>query len=389
MSMNIGYNNLAANYTILQNQMPIDEALLLKAAGADGVISQSEASQSLGSVLLTNNQTHQTLSLANTMQMNGLSGIILDKPDSSPSSMISLDATPAAKVLSEKKPTPLATVAAGFDTTQNGKPIDPAVLAKAAGSDGILTVEEATQLKGVMCKNKKTGEVLPIAECMAKNGVGAISINANAVPLATVAAGFDTTQNGKPIDPAVLAKAAGADGVLTQAEAAKLKGVMCKNKKTGEVLPIAECMIKNKVPAINLNANVKLSSVPLATVAAGFDTTQNGKPIDPAVLTKAAGADGILTIAEASKLKGAMCKNKKTGEVLPIAECMAKNGVPCINLRAVNAPGTVINTPIPANGGADAITGSATTLPSLMVGMISMMQSMLQMIQMFMLQLTH
>lgn len=77
-------------------------------------------------------------------------------------------------------PVPLAKVAEKFDTTQNGQPVNPAVLAKAAGEDGILTQAEAKQLPDVLCKNKETGEVLPIAECMQKNGVGAIDLGGGA-----------------------------------------------------------------------------------------------------------------------------------------------------------------------------------------------------------------
>jgi hypothetical protein len=409
MAMNINYSKLASQYAISQKQMPVDEALLLKAAGADHIISQAEASQFLGDVTLTNNQTQTTLSLAEAMRMNGFNGITLDLAAPPPAgTTVSLDATAAAPpVLNKNKPVPLATVAAGFDTTQNGKPIDPAVLTKAAGADGILSVEEATQLKGVLCTNKQTGEVLPIAECMAKNGVGAIDINAKAVPLATVAAGFDTTQDGKPIDPAVLAKAAGADGILTQEEAAAspdLKNVLCTNKKTGEVLPIAECMTKNGVPSINLNADAKLAPVPLATVAAGFDTTQNGKPIDPAVLAKAAGADGVLTITEASTLQDVLCTNKKTGEILPIAECMAKNGVASIQLSADAAKGgagaadggvvagnkacdgggvaagadaTAAASVVPALGGVTALTPGNTNVATLLQMIIQQLQVLL------------
>jgi hypothetical protein len=161
-----------------------------------------------------------------------------------------LGVTPAAV---KPAAVPLADVAAGFDTLQNGEPIDPAVLAEAAGDDGILTQEEAAALDGVTCINKETGEELPIGECMIANDVTAIDV-ASAVntPIADVAAGFDTLQNGEPIDPAVLAAAAGADGILTRAEAATLDGVVCINKATGEELPIAECMIANDVYAINL-----------------------------------------------------------------------------------------------------------------------------------------
>jgi hypothetical protein len=74
----------------------------------------------------------------------------------------------------------LAKVAEKFDTTQNGQPVNPAVLAKAAGEDGILTQAEAKQLPDVLCKNKETGEVLPIAECMQKNGVSAIDLGGGA-----------------------------------------------------------------------------------------------------------------------------------------------------------------------------------------------------------------
>ena len=163
-----------------------------------------------------------------------------------------LGATPPPAAATPK-PVPLADVAKGFDTLQNGKPIDPKVLADAAGADGILTQAEAAKLDGVTCINKKTGEELDIAACMKKNGVTSIDVASGVnTAIADVAKGFDTLQDGKPIDPKVLAKAAGADGILTQAEAATLDGVVCVNKETGEELDIAACMKKNGVFAINL-----------------------------------------------------------------------------------------------------------------------------------------
>lgn len=77
---------------------------------------------------------------------------------------------------------PLSEITKGFDAKQNGKPVSLDVLKKAAGNDGILTQEEAKALKDVQVTNKKTGEVLPLAECMAKNGVTAINLNPDAKP---------------------------------------------------------------------------------------------------------------------------------------------------------------------------------------------------------------
>lgn len=84
--------------------------------------------------------------------------------------------TPGGAPAGANAPVPIADVAKKFDTTQNGQPINPAVLAKAAGTDGILTQAEAAQLTDVLSTNKETGEVLPLAECMRKNGVSAIDL---------------------------------------------------------------------------------------------------------------------------------------------------------------------------------------------------------------------
>jgi hypothetical protein len=121
------------------------------------------------------------------------------------------------------------------------------------------------------------------------------------VPLADIAKGFDTLQNGQPIDPKVLAAAAGTDGILTQAEATKLAGVICVNKKTGEKLPIAECMAKNGVFSINLGTAATAGKLPQYYLDAfkKISTTDVGKVFFNTLDARDGKKDGYINLADA------------------------------------------------------------------------------------------
>lgn len=396
MVARISLNTIAQGFNLVQNGQPLQAPALGSAAGRDGVLSQQEA-QTLQNVFAVDKSTGESATLANLMSQNNIGGIALDL---------------SSNILSTPDLTglivPLSEISKGFVTRQNGKAVKDTVLAGAAGTDGVLTVEEATALKNVIVTNRKTGETLNIADCMIANVVGAIDLNdpsspggLKGVPISELAKTFSAQQNGQAVDPALLLKAAGKDGLLTVKEAASLQDVILTNNDTGETLNLVDCMIKNGVASIDLNEPD--AGVPLADILTNFSVLQNGQDVDLAVLAQAAGTDGILTRQEAAPLQNVIAVNKQTGRTLNLADCMAVNKVSAIDLRdaiaqATSATGspdtsaqetsstgetaptdTSTTTPTSTTDDTSATTTATSARHSFRQGLIQLLQQMLEM----------
>jgi hypothetical protein len=372
MVARVSLNTLVQSFNLIQNGQALQTPVLGTAAGRDGVLSQQEA-RSLQNVLVVNKDTKESTSLFNLMNQNNIAGITLDLS----SDILGTPDLSASAV-------PIAEINKGFITQQNGKRVKASVLQQAAGTDGILTIEEAAELKNVIVTNKQTRESLNLADCMAANGVSAIDLNnpndppgAKGVPIAELAKAFSAEQNGQPVELPVLLKAAGKDGLLTVKEAKKLDDVILTNNETGESLNLADCMVKNGVASIDLNEPE--TGVPLADLAAKFAFIQNGTDVSTDNLLAAAGEDKILSQDEAEVLQNVIVINNETGKTLNLADCMKANNVKAIDLRAITP---VEETP-PTDDGTDTTDDTDVTPvdnSSFRQQLIQMMQQMLEMI---------
>lgn len=238
-----------------QNGKRVKASVLQQAAGTDGILTVAEA-DTLKNVIVTNKKTKETLNLADAMTANGVAAIDLNNPG---------DPTGAKGV-------PIAELAKTFSAQQNGQPVSADILRKAAGKDGLLTVQEAAKLDDVILTNNETGESLNLADCMVKNGVASIDLNEpeTGVPLADLTDKFTIIQNGKDVSINDLLAAAGDDKILSQSEAEALQNVIVINNATGKTLNLADCMKANDVKAIDLrSAN---PATPADTTPATDDT---------------------------------------------------------------------------------------------------------------------